>query len=84
MGVYRLIDVNSACVWVMHRWDILHILSRCIRLFMTHVQCIYAQMSASQLNISAVLSRSVMSDSVTPWSVACQASLSMGFSRPVS
>ena len=26
-------------------------------------------------------SRSVMSDSVTPWTVACQAPLSMGFSR---
>ena len=28
-----------------------------------------------------VLSRSVVSDSVTPWTVACQAPLSIGFSR---
>ena len=29
----------------------------------------------------AGLSRSVMSDSLTPWTVACQAPLSLGFSR---
>ena len=29
----------------------------------------------------AVLSRSVVSDSVTPWTAVCQAPLSMGFSR---
>ena len=28
-----------------------------------------------------VLSRSVLSDSATPWTVACQAALSMGFSE---
>ena len=33
---------------------------------------------ASDVN---VLSHSVMSDSVTPWTIACQAPLSMGFSR---
>ena len=31
--------------------------------------------------IVCVLSHSVMSDSVTPWTVACQASLSMEFYR---
>ena len=30
---------------------------------------------------ATVLSHSVMSDSVTPWTAACQAPLSMGFSR---
>ena len=29
-----------------------------------------------------ILTRSVVSDSVTPWTVACQAPLSMGVSRP--
>ena len=33
------------------------------------------------VHISCVLSRSVMSDSATPWTVAHQAPLSMGFSR---
>ena len=29
-----------------------------------------------------MLNCSVMSNSATPWTIACQASLSMGFSRP--
>ena len=35
----------------------------------------------TQLPMLCVLSRSVLSDFVTPWTVAHQASLSMGFSR---
>ena len=35
-----------------------------------------------RLQHCAVLSRSVVSDSVTPWTAACQAPLPMGFSRP--
>ena len=32
-------------------------------------------------NVRCICAHSVMSDSVTPWPVACQAPLSMGFSR---
>ena len=35
----------------------------------------------SESRLSAVLSHPVVSDCVTPWTVACQAPLSMGFSR---
>ena len=35
----------------------------------------------SNKRLCAVLSHSVMSDSATPWTVALQAPLSMGFSR---
>ena len=39
------------------------------------------QAFSSTLHMCVCVSYSVMSDSVTPWTVACQAPLSMGFSR---
>ena len=41
----------------------------------------YAKQKVKHLSESESVSRSVMSDSVTPWTVACQAPLSMEFSR---
>ena len=41
----------------------------------------HAKQKVKHLSESESVSRSVMSDSVTPWTVACQAPLSMEFSR---
>ena len=45
------------------------------------VQHCQAQPSASPMCVCVWLSHSVLSDSVAPWTAACQAPLSMEFSR---
>ena len=45
------------------------------------VHCVYICMYVCIYMKVKSVSRSVMSDSATPWTVACQAPLSMGFSR---
>ena len=45
--------------------------------FFFHLNCVRAK----SMHICVSVSRSVVSDSVTPWTVACQAPPSMGFSR---
>ena len=43
-----------------------------------YINLIHVYIHTHMYVLCAVLSRSVMSDSVTPWIVACQAPLSMG------
>ena len=45
--------------------------------FFFHLNCVRAK----SMHICVSVSRSVVSDFVTPWTVACQAPPSMGFSR---
>ena len=67
-------------LWATRWWNLPSFLLECFPLFLLMCWIFLYALSTSWL-LAVCVSHSVVSDSATPWTVACQASLSMGFSR---
>ena len=67
-------------LWATHWWTWPSFLLECFPLSLLMCR-IFLYVLSTNWWLAVRVSRSVMSDSATPWTVGCQASLSMGFSR---